>query len=171
MKFKRGDKVRVRQWEAMEREFGSYDSGLLKTPVYCFSPDMAKYCGKSVTIDFVIISEGCSSYYSIIEDGGNFKWTDAMFEGYAFEYGDKIEVSDDEIEWADAIYISFADGSLWPYICVGKSSESDFHSNKEFTTGSWKYARPIQRHRIVIDGKEIEISEESYKKLKESLLK
>jgi len=171
MKFKRGDKVRVRQWEAMEREFGSYDSGLLKTPVYCFSPDMAKYCGKSVTIDFVIISEGCSSYYSIIEDGGNFNWTDAMFEGYAFEYGDEIEVSDDEECWEKGFYIGYLDGFHLPYACATGGDKEAFAEGKKFHALFWKYARPIQKHRIVIDGKEIEISEESYKKLKESLLK
>ena len=166
MKFKKGDKVRVRQWKAMEREYGLNIYGCIKTEGVRFARDMRVYCGKVVTV-----SEVWDDYYKIEEDNGAFKWTDDMFEGYAFEYGDKIEVRDIETDWKEAIYIGFADGAVYPYICVSESTESDFCSGKGFIVSYWKHARPIQRHRIVIDGKEIEISEESYKKLKESLLK
>ena len=179
MEFKRGDKVRVRQWKAMEREYGLDKNGDIDLPCK-FTSDMRDFCGKVVTIScgyekFFGIKDHEGVYdlvYKIKEDDGICDWLASMFEGYAFEYGDVIEVSDDGIEWTDAIYISFADGALFPYICVSNSSKSDFCASRKFTASFWKYARPIQKkHRIVIDGKEIQISEESYKKLKESLLK
>lgn len=49
MKFKVGDKVRVRAWEDMEKEFGLDDSGDIKC-LYCFTRSMREYCGKVYTI-------------------------------------------------------------------------------------------------------------------------
>jgi len=166
MKFKRGDKVRVRQWEAMEREYGLNIYGCIKTEGFRFNCDMRVYCGKVVTV-----SEVWDDYYKIEEDNGASNWTDDMFEGYAFEYGDEIEVSDDEEHWERGFYIGYLDGFHLPYACATGGDKEAFAEGRKFHALFWKYARPIQKHRIVIDGKEIEISEESYKKLKESLLK
>ena len=45
MKFKVGDKVRVREWADMEKEFGLDCSGDIKCR-YCFTRSMREYCGK-----------------------------------------------------------------------------------------------------------------------------
>ena len=166
MKYKKGDKVRVRQWKAMEREFGADDFYSIKTPFYWVSPPMRKYCEKVVTI-----TEVYDDFYKVKEDNGIYNWTDDMFEGYAFEYGDKIEVSDDGERWEKGFYIGYLDGFHLPYACATGGDKEVFAEGKKFHALFWKYARPIQKHTIIIDGKEIEISEESYKKLKESLLK
>ncbi len=172
MKFKVGDKVRVRQWKAMKREFGVDGSNRIEIPCFYFVPEMAKYCGKSVTIDSVVIDESYTTCYKIVEDNGVFSWTDDMFEDYVFEYGDRIEVSNDGNCWQERIYVGYIDGDNSPYLCVIGGEEHSFYSGKNFDSCQWSYARPIQKkHTIIIDGKEIEISEESYKKLKESLLK
>ena len=73
-KFKVGDKVRVRQWNDMEKEFGTFPSGSIKT-TYAFVDDMKKYCDKVVTIASVI-----SDRYYIKEDCGTWNWSDDMFE-------------------------------------------------------------------------------------------
>ena len=165
MKYKKGDKVRVREWDGMKREFGVDDHCWIKTPLYNFTPMMGEYCGKVVTI-----KEVYDNYYKIEED--DFSWTDDMFEGYAFKYGDKVEVSNDGNCWQERIYVGYIDGAILPYICVADSDVDLFYSRKRFNIYYWKYVRPIQKkHVIVIDGREIQISEESYKKLKESLLK
>jgi len=165
MKYKKGDKVRVRNWAAMEREFGVDEYHWIKTPLYNFTPMMGKYCGKTVTI-----KEVYDDYYKIEED--NFSWTDDMFEGYAFEYGEKVFVSDDGLSWEPKIYVGYIDGDEKPYICVSGLCEDDFYAKRKFRTLHWRYARPTQKkHTIVIDGREIQISEKSYNKLKESLLK
>ena len=50
MKFKVGDKVRVREWADMEKEFGldEYLGGIMCRG--CFAPGMRGYCGKVYTV-------------------------------------------------------------------------------------------------------------------------
>jgi len=179
MEFKRGDKVRVRQWKAMEREYGLDKNGDIDLPCK-FTSDMRDFCGKVVTIScgyekFFGIKDHEGVYglvYKIEEDDEIHDWLASMFEGYAFEYGDEIEVSDDGEHWERGFYVGYLDGFTFPYACATGGDKEAFAEGGRFHALFWKYARPIQKkHRIVIDGKEIEISEESYKKLKESLLK
>ena len=89
MKFRVGDKVKVRSWGSMEVEFGlNYDE--IDTPDYPFAEDMERYCGKYVTIS------GCHrNYYNIKEDNEQYSWTDTMFEnvvGHKFKVGDKVRI-------------------------------------------------------------------------------
>lgn len=49
MRYKVGDKVRVRQWGDMLEEFGKHIYGI-DTPKRLFAEDMRVYCGKIVTI-------------------------------------------------------------------------------------------------------------------------
>lgn len=49
MKFKVGDKVRIRSWEDMEKEFGVDSDGDIKCH-YFFTQDMKDLCGKIFTI-------------------------------------------------------------------------------------------------------------------------
>ena len=65
MKYKDGDKVRVRSDLYDDRVYGGYD----------FSEEMESYKGKIVTI----ISNG-RDYYEIEEDDTKYAWTDEMFE-------------------------------------------------------------------------------------------
>ena len=73
-KFKVGDKVKVRSWGDMEREFGTFPSGTIKAK-NGFVADMGKYCGKVVTIASVSLLG-----YRIKEDGGSWYYSDDMFE-------------------------------------------------------------------------------------------
>lgn len=45
MKYKVGDKVRVRQWDDMKREFGECLDGIIDTPFCTFVSSMKVYCG------------------------------------------------------------------------------------------------------------------------------
>lgn len=49
MKYKIGDKVRVRQWDEMEKEFGLDPWGDIKCD-HIFTRDMREYCGKVFTV-------------------------------------------------------------------------------------------------------------------------
>ena len=49
MKYKVGDKVKVRTWEDMEKEFGLNQNGYIDCDA-AFVTDMKEYCGKIVTI-------------------------------------------------------------------------------------------------------------------------
>ena len=72
-KFKVGDKVRVRQWEDMEKEFGLDCKGSINKRPY-FTPAMKKYCGQTLTIDGVSFN----GYYTVQECVWSF--CDEMFE-------------------------------------------------------------------------------------------
>jgi len=65
MKYKVGDRVRVRQWEAMARQYKVRNDGdieIIGTPHY-FIKEKKFLCGQVVTIEKV-----ASDYYSIKED-------------------------------------------------------------------------------------------------------
>ena len=77
MKYKVGDKVRVRQWDDMAKEFGE-SAGSIDTPACSFEENMRLYCGTIVTIKEVKNDE----LYYIEEDNEDWYWTDEMFEPY-----------------------------------------------------------------------------------------
>jgi hypothetical protein len=72
MKYKVGDKVKVREWEAMEKEFGLDRDGDIGIKP-CFSKNMREYCGRIMTI-----SHANRTDYHM--DGNDWFWTDKMFE-------------------------------------------------------------------------------------------
>ena len=95
MKYKVGDKVRVRQWDDMVKEYGLFD-GLEKvicTPGYFFTNDMKKFCGSVVTISNIISDD---SRYLIKENDQNWFWTDEMFEPYKAKIACQPDLIDKE---------------------------------------------------------------------------
>lgn len=70
MKYKVGDKVRVRKDLVIDSSYGRED----------FVSEMKQFVGKIVTISKVIDEE-----YMILEDDGDYAWTEEMFEGLANE--------------------------------------------------------------------------------------
>ncbi|HAU85231.1 MAG TPA: hypothetical protein DCW90_06930, partial [Lachnospiraceae bacterium] len=86
MKYKVGDKVRVRNWDDMVKEFGT-DCGYILTPGCYFVGYMKKYCNSIVTIDAIN-----DNIYNIKEDNNVWQWCDEMFEpDYHFKPARKIE--------------------------------------------------------------------------------
>lgn len=89
MKYKVGDKVRVRQWDDMAKEFGF--SGCTKSNIdilgCLFTNNMKKFCGSVVTISNITSD---NSRYLIKEDDQNWYWTDEMLEDMYYSYTDKI---------------------------------------------------------------------------------
>ena len=73
MNYKVGDKVRVRQWNEMEKEFGLDSDGDIKCES-CFTRAMKKFCGKIFTVEEVL-----SSYYEL-KGGESFSFSDDMLE-------------------------------------------------------------------------------------------
>lgn len=73
MKYKVGDKVKVRSWDSMVKEFGVDRLGDIKLSDTYFVHDMKAYCGKTLTITHV----GESEYRT---KGNTWYWTDEMFE-------------------------------------------------------------------------------------------
>ena len=80
MKYKVGDKVKVRKWSDMALEFGVDDDGDIKMPVY-FIKDMEQFCGKIVTIKEQCVDLYDEEHYEIVEDAEQEFWfSDDMFE-------------------------------------------------------------------------------------------
>lgn len=77
-RFKIGDKVRVREWEDMEEEFGVDMYGDIRSKAG-FIKEMRNFCGKIVTI-----SDVNGQLYKIKEDKGAWIWTDDIFENADF---------------------------------------------------------------------------------------
>jgi len=171
MEYKVGDKVRVRQWEAMTREYKA--RGIPRTYLR-FTPGHALYSGQIATITEKQIWEN-GVIYRIKEDRGVNAWVSEMFESIAFKYGERVLVGNSESDFRkgraeECIYVGFIDGDKYPYKCVKPSDEDKFEGGKLFETEGWKYAQRIQgRKRIVmltIEGKRFEVNREVYEKLK-----
>lgn len=73
MKYKVGDKVKVRSWESMAKQFGVDRYGDIRMTNTFFVDRMRKYCGEILTITRVNMS-------SYITKGNSWNWTDEMFE-------------------------------------------------------------------------------------------
>lgn len=73
MKYKVGDRVRIRAWGDMAREYGMSGASI-KVP-QSFTPEMRKYCGKVMTI-----SNNRAGYYSLKEDYDGWCFSEEMFE-------------------------------------------------------------------------------------------
>ena len=75
MRYKVGDKVRVRDWDDMVKEFGICGENITIPGCY-FVELMKKYCNNIVTISELTISHK----YLVKEDADRFCWCDEMFE-------------------------------------------------------------------------------------------
>ena len=73
MKYKVGDKVKVRSWDSLVKEFGPDYYGDIRVPGNWFIGRMKKYCGETL-----VITEVNSKTYRT--EGNTWNWTDEMFE-------------------------------------------------------------------------------------------
>ena len=96
MKYKKGDKVRVKSLDWYKANKNPEDA-IIFGDFQIFDESMSAFCGKVVTIGH------CNSkhnYYDIEEDGKVNYWTDEMFEGLAIEEPQEKMVSLDKvIKW------------------------------------------------------------------------
>lgn len=96
MKYNIGDKVRIRSWDDMQKEYGLDRDGDIKTPI-CFVSSMKQYCGKIMTIAKVD-----TVHYYMEEDKGEWSWCDEMAAGLADEA--KIVITTDGKETLARLY-------------------------------------------------------------------
>ena len=81
MKYKVGDKVKIRKWDDMVSEFDVDASGDIELPGIFFTNEMKEFCGKIVTIQERCVDLGGGGCYKIIEDTEHkFYFSDDMFE-------------------------------------------------------------------------------------------
>ena len=96
MNYKVGDKVRLKTWESMEKEYGLRSDGAIALSPCVNTIDMKRHCGELTEI--VRIDDDA---YRITADGGMWYWTDKMIEGPAPVYkpGDRVKIR----EWDDLV--------------------------------------------------------------------
>ena len=82
MKYKVGDKVKIKTWEQMEHEFGLDGDGDITCGNCCFNKEMSKFCG---TVQ--VISKVSFGQYRL-QDGNGWVFTDVMIEGLAEDVAD-----------------------------------------------------------------------------------
>lgn len=98
MKYKVGDKVKVRTWEDMKKEYGLNGCGSIACN-RSFTDGMKEYCGKYVTITSV------GFWYDIKEDFGSWQWSDDMFE-------DENKLDKIILQKKDVVFIDYGDGFI-----------------------------------------------------------
>lgn len=80
MKYKAGDKVRIKSWERMENEYGLN----LINDIPCrhvFTQEMVGWCERVMTIDSISVDNYDGDGYNMKEDYGEYFWSDDMIEG------------------------------------------------------------------------------------------
>ena len=92
-KFKIGDKVKICEWDYMEKKYGLNCWGGIKVP-YDFTTEMKKYCGTVRTIKGVYTGTH-GTYYRMKEDEYFLYWSEEMFESQGqsiviYTKGDKV---------------------------------------------------------------------------------
>lgn len=96
MRYKKGDKVRVRSLEWYNANKNS-EGAIIFHNWRIFDDSMSEFCGTVVTIDAY---NPRGDYYDIKEDGKVNYWSDDMFEGLAIEKPQEKMVSLEQIcEW------------------------------------------------------------------------
>lgn len=95
MEYKVGDKVIIREWDDMEREFGVDSSGDIKAAC-CFVKPMRDYCGKKMTIGGIT----CGGNYTMVNGD---RW---IFSADTFEKNNnqKIVITTDGTETLARLY-------------------------------------------------------------------
>lgn len=78
-KFKVGDKVTIRSWDDMEKEYGTDYAGDIRVPCI-FSEDMKEYCGRKMTISGIRPAFFEDRYIYTLEGAETWKFSEGMFE-------------------------------------------------------------------------------------------
>ena len=81
LKYKIGDKVRIKSIDWYNANKDEYGVVLVENGDYMFCKSDIEWCGKIVTIAEVCLNE----YYRIVEDFNKYRWTDEMIEGLVEE--------------------------------------------------------------------------------------
>ena len=138
--YKTGDRVVIKPWKLMEEQYGLNDIGYIKVAA-AFSPKMEKRLkgtDRVVTLGEVFREK----FFNGTGHLKGFEVSPDAILGYAFEYGDEIEVSDDGAEWRPWVFSSYDPANLNLLVRATEVSCSN-------SSAGWKDARPVQVKIIV----------------------
>lgn len=151
MKYKVGDKVRVRQWDDMEKEFGLSIDGNINMTGWVFTKFMKDFCGKVLVVDGV--KEDDFAY--LLHNGEFYYFTDEMLEPveesteFVYDHSEEKEMvhhpshynlhKHECIEEMIALFgieavIGFCKCNIhkYRYRAAGKDGERDLHKADEY---------------------------------------
>lgn len=76
-----GQKVRIKSWKRMEREYGLAENGNIKVPS-SFTKEMAQFCGRIYTIKSIDKRNSRYISYNFLEGGSTrlYYWDEEMLE-------------------------------------------------------------------------------------------
>lgn len=104
--FKPGDRVRVREWDDMEKEFGLTNNGNIRVNGI-FLQTMSYLCGQTATVQSIY---GCGNQrFTLLWDTPDEKRTQWIFSEDMFEFAD-TELTIDEV--SDLEFTSILGGAI-----------------------------------------------------------
>lgn len=160
MKFKIWDKVRVRTWEDMEKEFWLDDNWNIQCNRIFIKP-MKKYCWKELEItnlwptSYIVKSSLRSFSDDMLEPIEDEPKLEEQTQN-EFKEGELVEVSDNNEYRGKRIYIHTV---AWKvknkYICVSDSYEIEYKAWEEFSVTYRKHIRKIQPKKTILTKQQI----------------
>ena len=138
--YKVGDKVTIRSWESMEREFGS----CIDVPGM-FVDEMREMCGNTTRISSVV----CDGRYTIA-DAYHYHYAPQMFTDWETDNakGMKMQYNGQEVElitegyWPEGVTLIYSDdGKDWcaRTNCVCLAKKMAFSTDFVSVAGGWRY--------------------------------
>ena len=163
MKYKIGDKVRIRQWDDMVEEFG-VDGGDILVGGCCFVEEMKQYCGKVFEIYDV-----WSFCYNLKTEDEELDWnfTEGMFEDVDFSPSLGISLLFSEMDY---IRFEFRDNKIFmrsktlTYIERGKEMKKQMTQRERLEEQLKNYQRDsdIKSIEIIVPGKIVKVTMNDY---------
>ena len=136
MKYKVGDKVRIKSLDWYNENKDEFGVVLIENGEYMFFESDTIWCGKVITIVDVCLDE----YYTIAEDFGKYRWTDEMIEGLERE-PDMGEVSDGYHTFNELYeYRLLYNASMFNELA--KQNLYDVHKSKRHSDGEIPFGDP-----------------------------
>lgn len=141
-----GDKVRIRKWDDMAKEYPVDKDGDILFPNCNFVDEMKMYCGKTVTVSKTFDN----GIFFILEDTEDYEWHESMIEkeyqpkhakenvDHPSHYNQGIEA----IDYIESHNMGFNLGNVIKYITRAKHKGSELEDLKK---AKWYLDREIAK--------------------------
>ena len=176
MEYQKGDRVFIKPWLLMERQYKKDMTGDLMVSGSIWFTTGMEHALKGDGRVVVLGETKNRGFEAQFPDGSCWTVTPEMIAGYAFEYGEKIEVRESNDDpWEKAFFVAFRPGAKYPYCTVHHYYTGEFQQGEPYLGGYYRYVRRIEKPNIEItakiNGKEVplsKISDETFRNLKEA---
>lgn len=122
---KPGDKVKIRTWEDMEKQYGLDRDRDINTPLYSVVRSMKKYCGTIVTVKRI-----GSEYFVITNDVHKYSWGFETIE-QVYPKEDKMEFTKDMLKSGEHV-VEYRNGKRALYINGYFVNDDGYMNSKDY---------------------------------------